>query len=130
MCFAAAVCLGLLFPLSSFALSDAEFNKLLKASPEFKAENQNLNQMYKKLMSSVEGDDKIWHRDDQRHWLKAELDKEAREYMAQGLSKAQAYAKAFHARANVLRVAWENSGLSEEDMGRAKADDDYNAQGE
>lgn len=118
----------MLFPINTLALSDADFNALIAESPEFKAQDQKLGQIYKEIMNTLQGDAKIRIRNNQRQWLKSELDAEARDYMSQGMSKAQAYARAFHVRYNQLRVVLENSQLSEDDYGRAKADDFYNAQ--
>lgn len=124
-----AVFLAVFFTASAaFAISDADFNALIASSPEFKAEDQKLGKIYKSLMSELKGDDKNLIRNSQRKWLKSELDAEAKGYMAEGMSKAQAYTKAFHVRFNQLRVVLENSRLSEEDKaaGRAKPDDFYN----
>ena len=111
------------------ALSDADYTAFIKSSPEFRNEDQKLGNVYKKIMKETEGEYKTQIRDDQRKWLKTDLDQEAAGYMKKGMSKIKAYTRAYHNRYNILRVIDENNNLSEADIaaGRVKPDDYYNA---
>lgn len=113
-------------PGLSWALGDPEYRRMLETSAAFKAADQELSQRWKTLMGELKGDEKKRIRADQREWLKNEVDAQAQEYMAQGLGKAEAYAKVYHRRANVLRAIYENSLLPPDRPGSAKADDFYN----
>lgn len=111
----------------TFALSDAEYNSLAKNSSEFRQADKELNKFWKDTIGQLDGDYKKQVLNEQRQWVKTGWDKTAQKFMAQGLSKSAAYTKAIHERINQLRVIQENSTLSENEMGSAKADDYYNA---
>lgn len=112
----------------TFALSDAEYNSLAKSSSEFRQADKELNKFWKVTIGQLDGDYKKQVLNEQRQWVKTGWDKTAQKFMAQGLSKSAAYTKAIQERINQLRVIQENSALSENEMGSAKADDFYNAQ--
>lgn len=126
---------GLLFVLGALlissqpaaALSDSEYQQLVKTSPEFMDADRRLSAFWKEVYGSLEGEYKKEVMAGQREWVKNGRDASARKYMAQGMDKGQAYAKAVEERINVLRVIQENSQLSEDQSGSAKADDFYNA---
>lgn len=126
ICFCLCIAL-LVFTDCPFALSEADYKMLKETSDKFRAEDQQLGKYWKELMSRLDDESKQLLRKEQREWLKSARDAEARTFMAGGMSKADAYAKATQLRANQLRVALENSYLSPEEAGRAKADDFYNA---
>ena len=119
----------LLYPVSSHALSDKDYKALMNSYEAFRQEDKQLNAIYKKIMKEADADYKKQIREDQRQWLKTELDAEADGYMLEGMSKAQASTKAYHRRYNVLRMVHENYNLPEEDKlaGRVKDEDYYNA---
>lgn len=109
------------------ALSDAEYRQLVKTSPEFRDADRRLSAFWKEIYGNLEGEYKKEVMAGQREWVNNGRDAAARKYMAQGMNKGQAYAKAVDERINVLRVIQENSQLSEDQAGSAKADDFYNA---
>ena len=112
---------------SATALSEPEYQQLVKTSPEFRDADKRLSAFWKEVYGSLDGEYKKEVMAGQREWVKNGRDAAARKYMAKGMDKSQAYAKAVDERINVLRVIQENSQLSEDQAGSAKADDFYNA---
>lgn len=111
----------------SAALSEPEYQQLVKTSPEFRDADRRLSAFWIEVYGSLEGEYKKEVMAGQREWVKNGRDAAASKYMAQGMDKGRAYAKAVDERVNVLRVIQENSQLSEDQAGSAKADDFYNA---
>lgn len=117
------------FISSAFALSNADYEKLLKRSPVIKKADAELNDIWKRVFKPLTGDYRKQILNDQREWVRFERDKDAQEFMQSGMSKEKAYEKAIKKRINRLRAVEYNSNLSEEDAaaGRARADDYYNS---
>ena len=113
---------------TAFALSNADYEKLLKTSPIVKKADAQLNDIWKHVFKPLSGDYRKQILNDQRNWIKYERDNDAQEFMQSGMSKEKAYEKAIEKRINRLRVIEYNSKLSEEDTaaGRIRADDFYN----
>lgn len=109
------------------ALSEPEYQQLVKTSPEFRDADRRLSAFWREVYGGLEGEYKKEVMAGQREWVKNGRDAVARKYMAQGMDRGRAYAKAVDERINVLRVIQENSQLSEDEAGSAKADDFYNA---
>lgn len=112
---------------ASYAISESEYESLLKNSSILREADNNLNDYWKEVWNSLEGDYKRQVLADQRLWVKTGRDEAAEKYIAQGMDKASAYAKSIQERINQLRVIKENNALSEEEAGSAKADDFYNS---
>lgn len=112
---------------SSFALSEADFQKLNATSPEFRRSDEILNSTWKKVVNNVSGEDKKFLLSMQREWLKRGRDEAASLYMKMGYTMDCAYAKAARKWAKTLEVFEYNATLSQEDQaaGRAKADDAF-----
>jgi uncharacterized protein YecT (DUF1311 family) len=114
---------------TAFALSTADYEKLLKTSPVIKKADAELNDIWKRVFKPLTGDYRKQILNDQRNWVKFERESDAQEFMQSGMSKEKAYEQAIKKRINRLRVVEYNSNLSEEDAaaGRARADDFYNS---
>lgn len=121
------LCLSLLFPISSMALSEKEFSELSKISPEFKKADSILNETWKKVNANIKSEDKKHLLDLQREWIKTGRDAEAQFYIKMGYTRPCAYAKATRKWAKSLEVYEYNSNLPPEDQeaGRFKADDAF-----
>lgn len=116
----------LLLPVNTHALSDKEQNYLRETSQAFKAADSRLQNYWQEKIVPLKGEFKQQILEAQKNWQKSGWDQEAKEWMKKGLTQGEAYTKALHRRINQLRVAWENSQLTPEDYGNAKADDFYN----
>ncbi len=110
----ACAVLSFAFCGTSFALTDAEYLSLKKASPEFAQSEKELNSTWKALMARVPNETaKKALVKEQRQWLK-ERDAEAGRLMASGKSLGAAYATANYNRVNVLKQMTPASGASEQ----------------
>ena len=117
----------IMFASSVFAMPDAEYNKLKATSQAFNEADKELCDIWKETYPELKGEHKKRIKKEQLQWIKSGWDKEAKEFMKEGLSKDKAYAKAAHERANVLRAISHNSNLTAENSGSAKADNYYNS---
>lgn len=120
-----AVAMATLFSVSPvFALSDAEYTQMYRASPYFRAADDALTQTWKETTRQLSPKDKKYLLQEQRQWLRSERDEEAQSLMRQGIRKDCAYAQAIRSRIASLRAFAYNSALSQEDKdaGRIKAD--------
>ncbi|MCR5563910.1 MAG: hypothetical protein K6F46_11215 [Desulfovibrio sp.] len=89
----------------ALALSDSDYRALLQSSPEFRQAEAELSAAWKRALQSVKSvEGMAWRelRDDQRDWVAATRDEEARACMAGGMRKDHAYAKVTRDRAAYL----------------------------
>lgn len=120
--------LGFIFCASSvFALSEAEFQKLVKTWPAFAQADTELGQAWKKNTTGVSREDKEFILKDQRQWIKSGRDAEAQELVNSGYSRRCAYLVAILKRTAVLEAFGHNARLSQEDkdLGRGVKSDDF-----
>ena len=101
--FFAALLLVLALCSSSFALSDKEYGRLLRESPEFYEADQRLNQVWDELKDVLNAREFAKIKKDQAEWIKNGRDAYAkRKIRRDGYSKAEAYAEATMVRARYL----------------------------
>lgn len=112
---------------TALALSETDYQSLLKSSPFFKEADKALLDAWKSAISNLKPEDKKFLLTQQREWIKNERDAEARELMERGFSKDCAYALVSRRRAGNLKVFKYNQNLSQEDQdaGRARSEDYY-----
>ena len=117
----------LVFHAPVSAISEAEFQKLYKASPVLQKADRLLNKTWKEVSSNIPREDMKSLLSFQREWVKNGRDESAEEYLEEGYDTACAYAIATVRWAKNLRVFEYNYNLSEEDQekGAAKADDAF-----
>ncbi len=104
-------------------LSDAEYQRLLKHSPAFEAADRELARTWQSLPSDIRRDLAA----DQRQWVQAGRDRDARLFMRQGADWDQAYTKATQQRTRLLRE-YLPSGSHHQRHGRLQGpltDDNY-----
>lgn len=102
-------------------LSDAEYQWLLKHSPDFAAADKDLSRAWKALPSDIREE----LGPEQRDWIRTGRDRDARHFMRQGEDTATAYAKATDQRTRVLRE-YKSGGSHHKDHGDHRGDDgDY-----
>ena len=89
----------------AFALSDAEYQYLLKTSPEYRQAEAQLARAWKHAYGYLKRTAGMARRevlDEQRDWIARTRDIEARACMQRGMSRAKAYAKVTRDRAAYL----------------------------
>lgn len=107
---------------SAFALSETEYNRLLKTSPEFREADANLNATWKNYSKTIKKSDKPALVRMQKEWIKSGRDIDAREYMDMGYTRDCAYAKATRRWIKELDVFAYNSSLPPDRLGAAKTE--------
>lgn len=117
--------LAMALPASGLAISEAEYNEMMRSSAALKEADKKLNAYWKKITAESSREGKKHLLKIQREWLKVGRDKDARLFLAVGLSKPAAYARATYRWIKVLMAVHYNNGLDEENMGRAKTDEYY-----
>ena len=85
---------------SVFALSDAEYKKMMK-NPEFARADKRLNQTWKKVSKSLKGSALDRLKQNQREWINTGRDASAEEFMGD-YSRVEAYTIATNLRADEL----------------------------
>ena len=85
---------------SVFALSDAEYKKMMK-NPEFARADKRLNQTWKKVSKSLKGAALDRLKQNQREWIQTGRDASAEEFMGD-YSRVEAYIIATNLRADEL----------------------------
>ena len=113
------------FPAKSYALTDNEYNELLKV-PYFKQADKELTAVWKEVYHEVGGAYKKQILNDQRQWVKSGRDISAKALMEEeGFTKEDAYTIAVYLRIGVLYVISHNNSLSPDQYASAKSDDYY-----
>lgn len=97
-----ALLLTLIIAASAFGLSDSEYLRLKKSNADFARADRNLTQVWKRLQDRMPGWAFRILRDEQREWIDGWRDEDARMYMEQGYSRAEAYTLATNDRAEYL----------------------------
>ena len=92
----------ILFTSSAFALSDAEYLKMKRNSPEFARADRKLTNTWNKLKKSLPDFVFAELQKDQREWIRKGRDNDAKEYIKDGNSRTEAYTLATYFRANQL----------------------------
>lgn len=86
----------------AFALSDAEYKKMMK-DPEFSAADKKLNRAYSDAKKKVRKEGLKHLQERQRDWIKYERDSKAEELIDNGYSKLEAYTQVTLERADALK---------------------------
>ena len=87
----------------AFALSDAEYRKMMKDS-EFARADRELNAAYAEAKEALSKEEFAAFKKDQRAWLARDRDVRARTFMEDGYSRTEAYAQAALERAAGIRA--------------------------
>lgn len=98
---AALLSMLLVFVPSAFAMSDADYKKLMKNSA-FAKSDKALNAAWKDAKSSLSQGEFNKLKAEQRTWVKTGRDKRAKALMQNGMSKAEAYTQATNERADYI----------------------------
>ena len=88
---------------SAFALSDRDYGRLLRESPELYEADQELNGVWDELKDALSAREFARLKKDQADWVKSGRDRDARRRMKSGRSQERAYTEATRARARYLR---------------------------
>lgn len=115
-----------------YALTEAEYENLIRTWPAFAKADRELGEAWKANTNSLNKNDKDYILKNQREWIKSGRNQDARELMADGTSQRCAYLLATMQRTAFLKAYGYNMNLPQEDQdaGRVKADDfffDYDA---
>lgn len=115
------------FSTGVMALSEKEYQHMMKTSPDFRKADKLLNETWKSVSHGLKKEDKKFLLNLQRQWLKDGRDADAEEYESMGYTRDCAYAKATRKWVSNLHVFNYNIHLSkaDQDAGRAKADDAF-----
>lgn len=114
-----------LFCAPAYAMSEAAFQKLYNSSPVLQKADKQLNRTWKEVSKSVPKRNMKYLKEAQREWIKYGRDEIAQEYMDEGYGRACAYAISTMRQVKNLRVLEFNYNLSDDELGRAKADDAF-----
>lgn len=97
-----AAVLMMMLALPSFALSDSEYKRLKNSNSDFANADRNLTRVWNRLKDDLPG--KVFRhlREEQRDWISHGRDREAKRYMNDGYSRAEAYTMATNDRAEYL----------------------------
>lgn len=111
----------------AMALSEKEYQIMMKASPDFRQADKLLNKTWKTVSKGLKGESKKHLLELQRSWLKSGRDEAAEEYELMGYTRDCAYAKATRKWVSNLEVFNHNAHLPMADKmaGRVLADDAY-----
>lgn len=110
---------------TAFALSEEEYQDLISSSPEFKEIDGKLGKVWKEVYANLPEKDKNYNQRGQQEWEKKLRDEHAKNFIKQGMSKAEAYTKATQERINMLRIIEHNSKLDYEDILAGRSWPDY-----
>lgn len=80
-------------------LSDSEYKRLMKSSPEYAAADREMARVWKSLPGEV----KKMELPHQRDWIKNGRDREASSFIQRGAGRAEAYTRATRLRTHALR---------------------------
>lgn len=80
-------------------LSDSEYKRLMKSSPEYAAADREMARVWKSLPGEV----KKMELPHQRDWIKNGRDREAASFIRRGAGRAEAYTRATRLRTHALR---------------------------
>lgn len=122
--FAFLFVLGLAAP-TAFALTDTEYQDLIATSAEFREIDEKLGSVWNEVYANLPEKDKNYNQRGQLEWEKKLRDEHAKNFMKQGMSKAEAYTKATQERINMLRIIEHNSKLDYEDILAGRSWPDY-----
>ena len=100
------------FNVTAFALDDAEYRQFMK-NQEFRAADKELGDAWRKAKSTMPPSQFEVLRREQRAWVSAKRDVDAKEYIAVGYPRVEAYAIATRARAAWLSERAELASLIE-----------------
>ncbi|MBR1485972.1 MAG: DUF1311 domain-containing protein [Synergistaceae bacterium] len=93
----------LVFCVPAFALSDAEYRKMMK-NPDFAAADKELNNAYNEAKEIMDKEEFAGFKKDQRDWNAKQRDVRAKTFMEDGYSRVEAYTKATLERAEGIRA--------------------------
>lgn len=110
---------------TAFALSEEEYQDLISSSPEFKEIDGKLGKVWEEVYANLPEKDKNYNQRGQQEWEKKLRDEHAKNFIKQGMSKAEAYTKATQERINMLRIIEHNSKLDYEDILAGRSWPDY-----
>ena len=109
-----------------FALTNDEYQTLISTSQAFREVDEELGRVWKEVYGELSEQDKKYHLDAQRKWIRKWRDEDARGLMKRlGMSKADAYTKVTRRRIDMLHILQHNSKLSDEDRAAGRAWPDY-----
>lgn len=97
------VALMLVISAPAFALSDAEYRRMMK-DPEFAAADRELTNAYNEAKEIMDKSEFAAFRRDQRDWIAKQRDVRAKTFMEDGYSRVEAYTKATLERAEGIRA--------------------------
>lgn len=95
-----------------FGLSQTDYKDLLAKSPKFRSEDEKLTKAFNQVIKEFSGEYRESIRDAQRAWQQSELDMEAAQYMGSGISREEAYIRAYKRRTSLLQILIDDSRLS------------------
>lgn len=110
---------------TAFALSEEEYQDLISASSEFKQTDEELGKVWNEVYANLPEKDKNYNQRGQQEWEKKLREEHAKNFMKQGMNKAEAYIKATQERINMLRIIEHNSKLDYEDILAGRSWPDY-----
>ena len=110
--------------LPCHALSNAEYEKLIIESHEFRDADKKLSALWKQIRGKLDDDSKTYFINMQRKWVRSGRDESAREFMNVGLSKNAAYTRATIRRIHELQAVWHNLNLTKDEQENGLAKDD------
>lgn len=90
---------------SALALSDADYNKYMKESPNFAQADKSLGQAWRAVKKAYGGNVPEELKDEQRQWIQSTRDTEANALLDK-MSPAEAYATVTGNRAQILQAKW------------------------
>lgn len=124
----AAVLAVLVLTSSAFALSDAEYKRMKKNSPEFARADSELAQVWKEAKKVLGRSDFNALTREQRKWIASGRDAAAEELMDDGMERDEAYAEATRERVKAIREtidAARRRGSGDKPARRVSADNFY-----
>ena len=113
-----AAILTLILAGSASGLSDKEYTRMMKTSKAFREADEFMNECYKECRQTLPRSDFKRVAEEQREWLASGRDETAQDFIDDGMTRAEAYAKVTEMRAHDLHhfcVIYRNANFTDKD---------------